>query len=220
MELTQALLNEHVLIERVAGSFRAHATARSSSPEWREDGASFLEFFRQYAGTFHHAKEEDVLFKALIAEADVPEARGPIKAITAQHQAMAAQLDRVEALLFEGAKGSDDTSVLHRAVWAYADALLAHIDAENSVMIPESLERLRRAYVYELDLPEPTARQRDAEAAGRRLVERYPPLENPDLIRGDGCVACPAFGTTCNGLEVEWWSEDEWEDLYERARGD
>ena len=39
-------------------------------------------------------------------------------------------------------------------------------------------------------------------------------------MRGDGCVACPSYGNTCDGLEHEWWTEHDWEDARERMGSD
>jgi hypothetical protein len=39
-------------------------------------------------------------------------------------------------------------------------------------------------------------------------------------VRGGGCVLCPSYGITCDGLEREWWTELEWEETWERSDGD
>ncbi len=44
---------------------------------------------------------------------------------------------------------------------------------------------------------------------------RFPPLDDPEAIRGDGCVACSAFAVTCGGIEKEWWND--WEQEYHRS---
>jgi hypothetical protein len=59
-----------------------------------------------------------------------------------------------------------------------------------------------------------------AREAGRALLERYPPMHDATVLRGDGCMNCPSFGTTCEGLEVEWWTDLEWEEAWERQDGD
>ena len=59
-----------------------------------------------------------------------------------------------------------------------------------------------------------------AREAGLVLISRYPPFMDPEVHRGDGCVACPSFGTTCDGLEREWWTELEWEDMWDRMSSD
>ena len=44
-------------------------------------------------------------------------------------------------------------------------------------------------------------------ALGLDLIGRLPPMDDPDLIRGDGCIPCAAFGDTCHGIETEWWTD-------------
>ncbi len=44
---------------------------------------------------------------------------------------------------------------------------------------------------------------------------RFPPLDDHEAIRGDGCVACSAFAVTCGGIEKEWWND--WEHEYHRT---
>ncbi len=94
--------------------------------------------------------------------------------------------------------------------------LLAHIDAENSVLLPESETRLRRAGVADLVGREPDGEERAARDAADRLMTLYAPGEDTEAIRGEGCVICPSYGVTCEGLEREWWSEQEWDDFRER----
>jgi hypothetical protein len=53
----------------------------------------------------------------------------------------------------------------------------------------------------------------EARETGLRLLERYPPGPEPDVIRGDGCVMCPSFVKDCRGVEHEWWSEWEWDEF-------
>jgi hypothetical protein len=35
-------------------------------------------------------------------------------------------------------------------------------------------------------------------------------------VRGDGCVICPSYGVTCEGLEREWWNAHEWDEFFAR----
>jgi hypothetical protein len=65
-----------------------------------------------------------------------------------------------------------------------------------------------------------TAEEAAARSAGLALIARYPPERDAELHRGDGCVACPSYGTTCDGLEREWWTDLEWEDMWERGSSD
>ena len=206
MFLLDELRAEHALIERAVGSLQAFAAESVRSPA---DGEAYLRFFRLYAGRFHHAREEDTLFPALVRETGAPADRGPLKVVLEAHHAMAHMLDKMEPLL---AQGGDVAGLSAQ----YARALLLHIDAENSVLYPESETRLRRAGVQELPDRPPDAEEDAARADMEELLARYPPREVPDLIRGDGCVCCEAYGAGCDGVEREWWTELEWEDVHHR----
>jgi hemerythrin-like domain-containing protein len=213
MELIDQLRLEHDLIDRVAGSLRAYVHARLRGEGDATDGPRFLTFFRAYAGQFHHAREEDSLFVSLCRDAELPADRGPIAVLLADHRVMAQLLDDLEPLLAgdladEGARRSLDALARE-----YSRRLWHHIDAENSVLFPESEHRLRRHGVSELPSRDLTPEEDEARAAGVRLVERYPASEARDVIRGDGCVLCPAFVESCRGLEHEWWNEWEWEEF-------
>jgi hemerythrin-like domain-containing protein len=195
MRLIDDLRAEHVLIEQAVGSLWTFASQGAADAA---DAAAFLRFFKLYAGRWHHAREEDVLFPALVAT-EVPGDRGPLKVLLDAHAAMATMLD---------------AGITAQSAARYGKALLHHIDAENSVLFPESEIRLRGK--GELTCREPDAEESAARAEGERLVAKYPPSELPDLFRGEGCVACAAYGSGCDGIEREWWSELEWEDALER----
>jgi len=215
MTLIDELHAEHDVIEQVAGALLTYAAA-SATVRSRDDGAAFLRFFRWYANRFHHAREEDTLFAALRDRAGLPADRGPIAAMIADHERMAELLAAFAAGLDLGADGD---ARLRECAIAYVHALWHHIDAENSVLFPECEPRLRRNGVTELASRPMTPDEGEALSAGQALVARYPPPPNPDVMRGDGCIMCPAFGVTCRGLELEWWNEWEWDEFEDRMNG-
>lgn len=206
MKLVDELRREHDLIERVLGSLRSYA-AHHDAPV--EDGLAFLEFLGTYAH-WHHEREEGVLFPALEAEAMLPRDRGPIAVIEHEHVQLAAQLAAMKTAL-------RDRETFQRLATDYARALWLHIDVENSVLLPESEDQLRRAGIHELPVTEPPAEVTAAAEAGLALTLRYPPADDPEAIRGEGCVICSAFGDTCRGLEREWWNDWRWEELDEHV---
>lgn len=216
MKLLSDLRAEHGLIEQVIGSLRTFATQRAGGQRNAADGAAFLRFFRLYAGRFHHAREEDSLFPALVAETEAPEDRGPIPTLIQQHHAIAAILDEAEPLLVAAQLDDADGRRLLDLCARHAAALLHHIDAETSVLFPESEARFRRAGVTELANRAPDAEEAAARADGEHLVATYAPSALTDVLRGNGCVSCTAFGDSCQGIEAEWWSELEWEDVRDR----
>ena len=216
MQLIDDLRAEHQLIEQVLGSLRTFVAARLAGEGDPADAARFMAFFHRYAGDFHHDKEEQVLFRALHERAELPADRGPIAALTGEHQRMAGLLDDLEPLLGSDLATAEARQRVEALAVDYSRSLWRHIDAENSVMYPEGAERLRRFHVRDL----PSRPMTGAEAAAREgalaLLAAYPPLHDAEVHRGDGCVACPSFGSTCEGLEYEWWTELEWEEAEER----
>lgn len=206
MKLLADLTAEHVLIERVAGSLRTFADRLQRGEAPIEDVAAFLDFFVNYADSFHHDREEDLLIPALENAAGLPARRGPIAVILDDHERMAAMLAAMRA--------STDPAEINRLATTYSQSLWLHIDVENSVLFPESESQLRVNGVQELPSREATAAELAAAATGETLIVRYPPMQ-PDIIRGDGCVMCHAYGDTCRGLEREWWNDWTWEELDE-----
>ncbi|WLT32498.1 hemerythrin domain-containing protein [Geothrix sp. PMB-07] len=220
MQLIEDLRAEHELIERVAESLRAFVTARMANQGDPADGGRFLAFFRHYVGTFHHHKEEAVFFQALTEKAEVPGHRGPVAALTLEHASMGRLLDELGPLLGEPALDADSGRHLHDLAVEYSRSLWRHIDAENSVIFPEGQERLRRFHVRELPSRPMTDPEQAAHDGGLALLAAYPPERDAEVHRGDGCVTCPSYGIACEGLEREWWTDLEWEDMHERMSGD
>ena len=213
MQLIDELVAEHDLIEKVLGSLRAFVEARIHSNADPSDGARFIRFFRIFAGHFHHAREEDILFAALVQKAELPADRGPIAVMIADHAHLAELLDQIEPLFEKADLDPAASNRMQNLAVSYSHALWHHIDAENSVLLPESQERLRRHHILELPSRPINAEEQEARSCGEQLLEKYPPVWDADALRGDGCGLCPAFGNTCRGLEREWWNEWEWEEF-------
>lgn len=220
MKLLDTLQEEHALIDRVLGCLRAYVGALVAGTADADDGRRFAAFFNEFAGRFHHDREERVLFHALVTQAELPADRGPVYALTREHAEMEAWLREMTPLLQRRPQSAHDRAQLGALATRYSQALWRHIDAENSVLFPQGQERLVLCGIRELeDRP-----MNDAEAAARdgaaALLARYPRVEDDALTRGDGCFMCRAHGETCNGLEAEWWTELEWQEFYDRDASD
>ncbi len=126
MKLIDAFQDEHVLIDQMLGSFRTYVDGLVDGTADPDDGRRFAAFFTEFAGHFHHDREEGALIDALVTDAELPGDRGPVYALARQLRALAVR---------------------------YSHALWRHIDAENSVLFPEGAERLRRCAMRELDRP-------------------------------------------------------------------
>ena len=212
MHLLDELRAEHVLIDRVAGSLRTFAAARAKGEGEPADGAAFRRFFRLWAGAWHHAREEETLFPALAAKAELSPSHGPIAAFVEQHHEMAKVLDELDPFLDRDLVEGEGKRLVE-LVTAYTRELGRHIDAENSVLLPESEVRLRQANVLELEGRAPTDEELSARADGERLAAAWPFTVDAGGVRGEGCVGCPSYGTTCNGVEAEWWNDSEWDEF-------
>jgi hemerythrin-like domain-containing protein len=211
MRLIDELRAEHELIERVALSLRVFARSRVAGEASAEDGPRYLQFFRLFAGSFHHGREEDTLFVALQRDAELPGERGPIAALLGDHHDMALLLELMEPLA--ASEAPEERVAFSELALDCSQRLLQHIDAENSVLLPESEQRLRRHAVHELPTREAGEQEAAARATGETLVLAHPPVHEREVPRGDGCIVCPAFERTCQGVEREWWNEWEWEEF-------
>lgn len=196
VQLLDELRREHDVIDRLLGALLAVPAGA--------DALAMIEIFERYAGGWHHEREEGVLFPALPGGA-------PIATLTNDHRAMAATLQAMRASI-------GDAAAFAKHVNAYARALWPHIDAENSVLFPESEIQLKRSGVRELPAGDVPAEVRELEARAEELIARYP-ARAVDVVRGEGCVVCPSYGDACSGIEREWWNEWEWEELDERVAG-
>jgi len=196
MKILEAFMAEHEFIERMAG-----ALYRWSVEEGDEaDAARFATFFRVYSAGFHHGREDQILIPAMVEHLEIPLESPPIRVIQEEHE----RLGELSTRLGEQAD-REAAAEMARMLWE-------HIDKENSVLFVEAEERLPRAGVFELTDRPMTAEEAEAHRLGEELLQRYEPLEDPEVIRGDGCIICSAFTVTCRGIEAEWWNTWEWEE--------
>ncbi|HEY0788839.1 MAG TPA: hemerythrin domain-containing protein [Thermoanaerobaculia bacterium] len=209
MKLLDELRSEHVRIERLVGSLRTFADRFLTGAAGPEDGLEILRVLSVYAGGFHHDREELVLFPALENDASLPR-RGPIEALLDDHHETAALL---AAMKDELASAAPDANRFREAAVRDSHILWLHIDAENSVLFPESEARLARVGIRELESRPATAEEIAAAESADQLALLYPPLEDPEVIRGEGCALCPRYGDSCDGIERAWWNEYEWEEM-------
>jgi hemerythrin-like domain-containing protein len=208
MQLLVEFGEEHQLVDRASGSLIRFAEMALKGETTERDTADFVRFLRVYVGGYHHEREEQVLFRALVERAEIPADRGPLPVMLAEHEASAAMVDELEAVVGEPQAAAAIARRLAHHLWE-------HADKEDSVLFPEAEQRLIRSGVANLEGRPPTAEEEAARVLGERLTERFPPLDDHEVIRGDGCVACSAFAVTCGGIEKEWWND--WEHEYHRS---
>ena len=167
--ITQALVDEHRLILRMIALLEKNAprTADGSYANWRFylDG---VEFIRNYADRFHHAKEEDVLFVELVKNG-MPEKQSPIEAMHMEHEQGRAHVRAMEDAArkaLAGEPGQIPAIVAHAR--GYAQLLRGHIDKEDQILYP-----LAERILPEAVRPGMLAAYAAAEARTPELEEKY-----------------------------------------------
>ncbi len=137
MNITDTLVNEHRLILRMIALLERNAplTAEATYLNWHfyHDG---IDFIRQYADRFHHAKEEDVLFKALV-ENGMPREHSPVAAMLMEHDQGRGFVAAMETAL-RTAQGGDPAAYRDIAdnALGYGALLREHIAKEDGVLYP------------------------------------------------------------------------------------
>jgi hemerythrin-like domain-containing protein len=134
-----------------------------------------VDFIRNYADRFHHAKEEDVLFVEL-ARNGMPEKRSPIEAMHIEHEQGRDHVRAIEAATKQalaGEKGRE--AIIAEHAKAYAALLRGHIEKEDAILYPlservlpgEIRERMLQAYA------EAEAKTPGLEEKYRQIVAKY-----------------------------------------------
>lgn len=137
--VTQTLMNEHQLILRMIALLEQNAprTAAGQYSNWQFylDG---IDFIRQYADRFHHAKEEDVLFEALVKNG-MPKEHSPVAAMLMEHDLGRAFVKNMEEAVREAQAGrSSSYQAIADNALGYAELLKQHIAKEDTILYPLS----------------------------------------------------------------------------------
>jgi len=135
MTATTALRSEHNHILAMIACLRAACDAAEECGEL--DVAFFqsgVEFIRNYADAWHHAKEEELLFPALEASG-MPRDGGPIAVMLHEHEIGRSYVRQIADNLNAAGNGDDAArAAVLRFTLAYADLLTQHIQKENGVL--------------------------------------------------------------------------------------
>lgn len=120
----QMLYDEHDIILKAIEQVHTLLELENLSSQ-AESLLWFVTFFREYGDSYHHHKEEDILF-SLIEKKDLMMAEGMIKALTEHHEMFREDLQNIQ----DAASKSNWTMV--RNIFArYLSNLKDHISAEN-----------------------------------------------------------------------------------------
>jgi hemerythrin-like domain-containing protein len=151
MDAIETLMNEHRTIERVLDALVAFGDdAQRRGGTEKEELARFVRFFREYADAAHHAKEEDVLFRAMVAHG-FPRNGGPVAVMLHEHDQGRALVGALDARAGQPAPWSDaDRQEIVEAARGFSALLHAHIHKEDAVLYPMAEQHLPPAALAEV----------------------------------------------------------------------
>ncbi|CAB1060509.1 hypothetical protein D1BOALGB6SA_5275 [Olavius sp. associated proteobacterium Delta 1] len=120
------LVDEHVLIKRWIALIPAVVENLDlESEEGRQLILDGIDMIRSYADKYHHAKEEDILFKYFDEDSEI---------LQVMYEDHTTGRGHVKAML-EALKGKDKIS-LGKHLMAYRDLLTGHIKKEDEILFP------------------------------------------------------------------------------------
>ena len=167
--VTQVMVDEHQLILRMITLVEQN-TALLEKGKFRnwQFYLDAVDFIRNYADRFHHAKEEDVLFKELVKNG-MPEKQSPIEAMHMEHDQGRAHVRAIEEAAQQALDGEvGQGPIIAEHAKGYAELLRGHIEKENDILYPLA-ERILPEDVRSNMLTE----YKTAEAKTPGLEERY-----------------------------------------------
>ncbi|RQW76699.1 MAG: cation-binding protein, partial [Geobacter sp.] len=126
-DITQALVHEHRLIVRMLAILeeKAGQTARGEYTNYRFY-LEAVDFIRNYADRFHHAKEEDVLFEELVKNG-MPRENSPVAAMLMEHdqgRAFVRGMEEAATRALNGEAGQEEAIVANAL--GYLELLREH----------------------------------------------------------------------------------------------
>jgi hemerythrin-like domain-containing protein len=139
-------MNEHRAIETVIGLLeRARDKIEAGERVSPDVLARAHGFISNFADKCHHAKEENALFKAM-AERGVPVEGGPIGVMLLEHDEGRGYASGIgKAIPGYAAGDKAATADLTANITGYARLLLAHIQKEDMILYPLSVQVLSEA---------------------------------------------------------------------------
>ncbi|PLX82298.1 MAG: cation-binding protein [Desulfuromonas sp.] len=168
-DVTRVMVEEHKLILRMIALVEKN-TALLEAGRFRhwQFYLDAVDFIRNYADRYHHAKEEDVLFVELIRNG-MPEKNSPIEAMHMEHEQGRAHVRAVEEAAQKALAGEPGQgAVIAEHARGYAELLRGHIAKEDDILYP-----LAERVLPEEVRPGMLAAYEQAEARTPGLEEKY-----------------------------------------------
>lgn len=135
--VTQVMVDEHKLILRMIALVEKNTELLEAGKfrNWKFY-LDAVDFIRNYADHFHHAKEEDVLFVELIKNG-MPEKQSPIEAMHMEHDQGRAHVRAIEDAARKALDGeAGQGAIITEHAKGYAALLRGHIEKEDDILYP------------------------------------------------------------------------------------
>jgi hemerythrin-like domain-containing protein len=183
MEAIEILMSEHRTILAAIDALLGFSESVQRGDDDHAELGRFVRFVQEYADAHHHAKEEGVLFEALI-EAGFPRQAGPVGMMLHEHDLGRQHVAVLSALAARPSPWTaDDRRELADAANGYGQLLRAHIHKEDAILYPMAEQRLSGSLAFQVEAGcaqmEATAaasgKRAELEALGRELVTRHVP---------------------------------------------
>lgn len=197
MDAIETLMNEHRMIERVLDALVGFGeeVQRKGSTE-KEELRRFVTFFREFADTCHHAKEENILFTSMV-DHGFPRETGPIGVMLHEHDQGRGLVGTLHARAEQPDAWNDgDRQEIADVARGFSELLHGHIHKEDAILYPMAEQHLapeamadvaRACESYE-------AQQGDAyerlHAVAEELVSRYAEAAHPTPHGGQRFGCC------------------------------
>jgi hemerythrin-like domain-containing protein len=133
MLATENLMQEHQLILKYAGLMERYAEfslKHPDSPVLLEKAAGFIDFIHEFADDFHHAKEEDILFRYLGVPGVLTHCN-PVPQMLMEHDKARGYVQNMEQAVQEKSL----TALADNAV-QYTRLITEHIYKEDNILYP------------------------------------------------------------------------------------
>jgi hemerythrin-like domain-containing protein len=151
MEAIETLMSEHRTIEKVIDALTRFCDLVRRGVDGRTELTRFVRFIREYADGHHHAKEEGVLFEAMV-QGGFPREGGPVGMMLHEHDVGRKHVAILAALAESTSPWTgEDREQLAAAANGYGQLLRDHILKEDSILYPMAEQRLSEALVRQVE---------------------------------------------------------------------
>jgi len=168
----QDMIFEHENVSRMLKVMRkySYAVLQGKDIDYK-DFYKIIDFIRNYTDGYHHAKEEDILFKRMGEELSKLADNGAITGMLIEHDMARLYVSNLEKALVEYEKGNDEArlDIIANTI-CYGDLLTRHIDKENNVIYKFAERMLPDEVKEEIDKK---SEEVDREAKENQVQEKY-----------------------------------------------